>query len=586
MVEQQRRFDEDWRVRVVQTPQSVGLPFAPSDHATLAWAVLARAPRVALCGLLAELASALECRGTDHTFVVPLSRVLSLPTIYRQRLIASARGGEPVLDPKAVRWILCEIAAGEACELEALARWQPVVGTSLDIAKRVLFPLLGGTDAAPTYEQVLTAVWLLHDDFHGTEHDFDSKDGIVSGVTALGCATSADGTWQAVTERWRAIWSTPDDHRVVAGQATPPSVVRSKYADELGLDPVSWLAGIWLICMKWSMAVQPTWAAQGLRLATIEDELMRLRTETDDICLGSGFRRAFDRYLVADIETFGSEVRHWAPTHRGLGSLPQTESLACRNFPVLRLPGDVLVPISVNLVGERAAILHRWLLRDHFRGFQALNSAVGHMFEAYLDDHLVGTVGHNYRIISEAEISAVLGDDSRCDLIVVQGSEWLFLEVSLQTISRMAADGELSSLDELLLRYHHEADQVERTIARAGEIARAYGLALPRVSVMAVVVDTAAPHSPALMGRLWRMRPDRNPRFVVGVRELEGLASLAAIGWSMPLAVHRWQHQPEEGPLSVVSEKLGHMTRPRDHVTPEHLMAWLSDLPRDDNAAA
>jgi hypothetical protein len=111
------------------------------------------------------------------------------------------------------------------------------------------------------------------------------------------------------------------------------------------------------------------------------------------------------------------------------------------------MPGGALIPISLDLIGERAASLYRWLLKGPLGGRKSVGDVVGRLFEAYLDDQLTSTLGDTHRVLGEAEIRAVLGDDSRCDLIVVHGSEWLFLEVSLQTLSRGIAAGNVAALD-------------------------------------------------------------------------------------------------------------------------------------------
>lgn len=250
LAEQVRRFEEDWRTKTVFTPWAVRYPFDEATHAKVGWAVLARIPREQLMGALALLSSVFECQGQDPQFLEMFVRSMALPPAYRNKLLGAARGGQPILDPKSLRWILTEIAAADDAELSQRAAWRPVPNSDEELLVRALLPLLLG-DGLPRWTHLRTALWLLGDSFHGAENPMSTEEGILAGVTALGCSTAQQGAWLPTLERWNDIWSTPDNHRAVQASSAPPTTMRQAYAQQLGIDPVSWLAEVTFIVLRW-----------------------------------------------------------------------------------------------------------------------------------------------------------------------------------------------------------------------------------------------------------------------------------------------------------------------------------------------
>lgn len=576
LAEQQRRFALDWRTKVVFTPASIGHPFGGTVHARIGWAILARLDRFEGIAHLGLLASVFECRGRDPQFQAGFAVRMGLPRLYRNKLLTAARAGQPIVDPKALRWMLTELAAADDAELDRLAQWRPAPGSDDELAVRALAPFLFGNRSA-TWEQFRLAVWLLGDSFHGAGVSFADRDGILGGVTAVGYVTCEGDGWHSLLDRWAAVWAVPDTHRAVQGCSEPPSAVRKDYETALGLDPVSWLTGVSFVALRWWMSFRPDAMARGIPFPLGLEEVTQYGAGVDAIELSDEFRVALRKHLVISVEDFCAEVQAKRGAYGGIGSLPQHDQMSCRNHPILELPNGMLAPMSLNLIGERAAVLHRWLLNK--RGARHAAGRVGHMFEAYIDDVVATTSVGGHRVLSEAEITSVLGSDTRCDLAVVNGTEWLFIESSVQTIARTVAEGDVAGIDALCLRYHDEADQAEATAARAAELAAAYNLPKATSTAYVVVVDNSAPHSPALMARMHELRPGRNPRFVVSAGELEGLAALARLGWSLPGAVHRWRSQTQEGPISTVSAGLARLIRPAHGLTREELDRWVANLP-------
>ena len=577
-VHQRRQFDRSWRIETVCTPHETGLAISPTEQSEVGWAVLARANKVNAIEVLALLACRLEIVGRDP-FVVGLVEQMGLPAPYYGRLLAAARGGQPVFDPKALRWMIAELVAAEQSELEARANWTPAGHSGADLLASAWFPWLRSPTGRPTTADVLRAIWLLHEDFHGAEGSFTDPDGVLAGITALGYATAQEGSWLPKLDRWSRIWDVDDSHPAVQTASHAPSALRAIFTSVLGLTPSEWLAGTWFVCCEWLVRIPPNG-----RLRMQPDELYAPTLDGHQIDLSAEFTKAFDEHLVDDLDNVGMEVRRTVG-YRGLGTLPQTDPVACRNRPVLRIPDGSLVPISLELVADRAAVLWRFLLPARLKGARSGIAALGYQFEAYITDMLQTRIGPRHRVLTEADISSVLGDETRCDQVVVHGDEWLFIENSLITLNRGVAGGTLSAVENLCQRYHAEADQASATAAQADRLAAAFGLPKPRMSTILVVTDNPAAHSPALMQQLWEQRPDRNPRLLCSARELEALVELAAIGWSMPGAIVGWQHQEVEGPLQTAIHNMAGIASSTVS-PPTSVQEWLARIPRRRAPAA
>jgi hypothetical protein len=95
-----------------------------------------------------------------------------------------------------------------------------------------------------------------------------------------------------------------------------------------------------------------------------------------------------------------------------------------------------------------------------------------------------------------------------------------------------------------------------------GDLVHAYNLPAVRSWTYLVVTDQALPANPALADALRRIRPDRHPRFVCSIDELELLLDAGARGWSVPGMVRTWQAGALEQTLAA------HLHRAIISVTP------------------
>jgi hypothetical protein len=161
------------------------------------------------------------------------------------------------------------------------------------------------------------------------------------------------------------------------------------------------------------------------------------------------FVTAFRRHSIATVSQFTDAIRREAAdTYSGLGSLPQTDSVACRNHPVVELSDGSVIPLSVELVAEPATSLHRLLLGTRSKA----TSAFGRIFEAYVADQL-DLLRRRHLVVSEAERTGVLGQSRRCDALVAQIGDYLAIEASVQNLARTVAAGDIASIRTMAERY-------------------------------------------------------------------------------------------------------------------------------------
>ena len=184
LVEQQRRFDRDWRITEVFTPFSVRWPFSSKAHARVALAILARLGRFEAIARTATYACIFESSADDPLFMEEFAKATGLRRQYMNKLVAAAKAGRPLIDPKALRWILTEIAASDDTELAEMAAWHPTTGSADELLVEWVAPVLLGS-GAPGWDEFRAALWLLGDSFHGTEAPFVGQDGMLAGFTAI-----------------------------------------------------------------------------------------------------------------------------------------------------------------------------------------------------------------------------------------------------------------------------------------------------------------------------------------------------------------------------------------------------------------
>lgn len=577
-VVRERQFDQEWRTQEFCTAKSLGVPVEDSTLAQVAWAVLCRLDRAETVRLLSQLSQIADRYRTDPTVLESLVHQMKAPPLLAGPLLAAARGGQPLLYSRAVTWILRELLSADDDERADRASWRPSGFDDVSLVAHAWFPTLR-TAASPRSDEVLLATWLLHQVFHGAEDTTGQPDHILSMVTSLGFRFGDGSAWFQMLDRWRSIWLIADDHPALSDTPVPPSTLRTIYESKLGLAPVAWLAGCWAICVRLWMEL----GGELPRTAGVPDEFFRLPMEDDPIQMSGEFVVAFRRECVASLAVFAQEARAEAgPSYDGIGTLPQSDSLATRNHPVIELPDGTFKALSVDLVAERAVSLHRFM----FGGARSRNSsAMGKLFEAYVAD-LIDRLRGRHLIFTEADIAAFSGSSQRGDALIGYGEDYLAVETATQTLSRAIAAGSVPSIRNMAERYQHEADQAVATLKTFREQAQTLGVPAPVRATHLVVTETPLPHTPAFVRSLHDVDPTRTPKFVCGVHDFEFLVELGVRGWSVPGAVLGWQQTPNAAPLRTTLTEMTRTLPPMAAANPSLVDAWITDAPRVNHRSA
>jgi hypothetical protein len=456
-------------------------------------------------------------------------------------------------------------------ERDRRATWRPGGHDEASLVARAWFRSLRG-DRPPAPDEVLLATWLLHESFRGADTHMMDADRILGAVTSMGFGGGHAGAWWPRLDRALTMWTTPDTHPAVEDSPLAPSVLREIYSHKLDLPVEQWLAGNWALCIRWWLGMEsiPT------HPVTIEPtELSRFPMEDAPNVFTDQFITVFRRHSVTTLSEFTNAIRREAgPTYRGLGSLPQTDSLACRNRPVVELSDGSVIPLSVELVAERATSLHRLLLGGRGRA----RSSFGRIFEAYVADQL-DLLRQRHLVVTEAELTGVLGQSRRCDALVAQVGDYLAIETSVQTLPRTVAAGDVTSIRTMAERYQAEADQAVATVSRLPTVTAALGHPAPTRATYLVVSDTPVPYSPAFMAELRNLRPKRTQKFICGIAEFELLVQLGIRGWGVPAAITAWQTKPETTPLEAHLGHLAEILGPDFEFDTDLVERWVRRLP-------
>ncbi len=476
--------EREWGVKVFATPNKLGFDFSAAAMADVAWTVLCRVPRNVMSGWLAELAQFVDQNRADASAWEQLAIAMAPPEALAGPVLAAARAGEPLMHPRGVLWIFRELLVVTDEELHRRARWVPDGLDERSVIGEAWFACLCDDDA-PTFNQVLLAVWMLHESYHGADNKAVDIEGFLSLTTEMGYRFGRPGGWLAALNRWLAIWAIPDDHPSVADAPMTPSTLRSAFSTKLGLPVDQWLAGHWALCMRWISDPR-----EGGAMGSSAKALFRFPLSTEEIRLSDDFVAAFRKHTLRSLDDLRAEIckRDVKGVYSGLGSLTQSDSLACRNHPVVELPDGSIYPLSLDLFADRATTLHRLLLGH--RGREA--TTAGRMFEAYIGDQL-DLLTANHRVVGEAELSSVGDQLARCDALIINDCDYLAIETSFQGLSRGLASGDPEAIAAMADRYQTEADQAVATIDRLPAIRQQLGLPAPSSATFLVVTEPPSP---------------------------------------------------------------------------------------------
>jgi hypothetical protein len=211
-------------VRCNLTPGLLGVPFGVADLDAVAWAVLRRCPLSALVEMLAELAFAVDILGSPGLVDRAIAERLGLPGELQAGLRGAAHHGSPLLDPRCLRWIIRELAAAKAAGQNGGPEpWEPA-GLAQEAIARVLFPIILGTGGARLrFEEVLRAVWLLHEGFELGGDTAAEADRAMSIVAAYTFGVHRSTGMLRFLDRSRRLLAVDDTHPAVAGSRRCPA---------------------------------------------------------------------------------------------------------------------------------------------------------------------------------------------------------------------------------------------------------------------------------------------------------------------------------------------------------------------------
>jgi hypothetical protein len=580
-------WDRSFLVRNNVTPRALGLPFEAADLAAVAWAALARCPAHQLVRVLAGLAFRADVLGPGSDLERALAELLELPGDLQPRLRGAVSTGSPLLDPRCLRWIIRELAAAQvAGQAAGRSRWEPAILAHEAIA-RVLFPVtLQANSSAFPFQEVLRAVWLLHEGFQLGDDTTAEADRPMSLVAAYTYGVQQSGGMLRFLDRGRRLLEVDDAHPAVARFSPPPSALREEFTRQTGLTTTQWVHGAAAVAVRYFL-----WVANARpHLATL-DQLMEVELP---VRLSASFRNLVDRELVTTLDDLGHAVlaelrRGGGVVYAGLGSVPKHDSRAMRDRPVLRGGDGLLHPLGFGLLLDRIVDLPRYVVERSGRvgGDRLLRNVLGHAFEAYASDRIVELRGR-HQVLTEHQLTAVLGPHARRgDAVIGYCGDYVLVEISVQALNRGIAAGDPVSITRRCAGYHAKADQAEAMARRLGELVRAYDLPAVRSWTYLVVTDQALPTSPALADALRRIRPARNPRFVCGVDELELLVDAGHRGWSVPGMVNSWKTGALEQTLAAhLHRQVLSLTPLEDRETTPVTDDWLTGLPTDDPQVA
>ena len=563
-------IDAEWQMKVFTTPTSIGLPWSADVLADVGWAVLCRLPRNVAARWLAELAFFIDAQPTEPSTWPHIADLVAPPPALAGPLRAGVQGGNPIMHPRGVLWILRELLAVSDAERSERSAWLPDGLDERSVLGESWFSCLCD-DEAPTFNQALLAVWLLHESYHGANFDGVDTDSFLSATTELAYRFPRADAWDARLERWLSIWSTSDHHPSVVDSPITPSELRRRFRDQVGLPIEQWLAGNWAMCFRWRASF-----GQPRPIGVDASELFQFPLEGDPVEFSDEFVHAFRSTAVRTVDQLADEVRREArSTYTGLGSLNQADSLACRNHPVLQFPDGTFYPLSIQLVADRACSLE-WL---QWGGRSTAAISIGQCFEAAVADELISLNAHDHRFVAEADLASVSDGQSRCDGLLMHGSEYLAIEISFQNLSRAIAEGDRAAIRKLAERYQAEADQAVSTVDKLTDVSHRLRLPTATSATFLVVAETTIALTPLFLQEMHALRPDRTPKFLCSADDLELLVELGRTGWSVPTAIRSWQSAPGLASLSTHLVQLATIKAPRPQ-SGNAVRRWIHNFPR------
>ena len=235
---------ERWRIATFLTPSSIGLTYSFDSLSRAGLRVLASVmDRETLIRWLARLLVALEANGHGSRLEVELAKEMGLPGPLGPSLVSRVSRDQPLFGPACIRWLLSEVLAAPAPPFG-----MPRRGNAGKEIEEFLFPSVAA-GRAPTRQELLRAVFVLHEDFHpgpiGSGR-YTQLDWVLGATTASAFGVHLYGLPEHRVLRARRMWLAPDGHPSIPMTEFRPSDLRDEFQAQTGatIDLVMSLASV------------------------------------------------------------------------------------------------------------------------------------------------------------------------------------------------------------------------------------------------------------------------------------------------------------------------------------------------------
>lgn len=541
-VDFEKRFRASMPIEMLLTPEVV-LPEFDDDVAVgAAWRVLSCSEPEFVAFIAAQV-SLVQETAAAHDHLPALVDSLPLPPRARSTLKAAAEEKRPLFDQRVLRDTIAECAAAHAA---GTWRSHPTVTDNEAIILSALFPpALVSLRSVPA---IITALWLMQ---AGSAFEDPEHDDAFAMVSALGYQSVARRLeWLDEGDRLARQWEVPDSHPSAARANPAPSVLRAHVGAEIGVSPTELIAGAALVVSASAIEVMRRGSA------VIADEQWGVGPLRE---ISPTLRDALHEQLTIDFDALGHEVLVAAgETYSGMGTLEMSASEILRANPLVRF-GDAVVPVGFHATVVGAGLAAR---NAALTAAGAPGPTLGHMLEGATIDALA-SLGGLHTVITPDRIDEVVPRGAkRCDVIIIHGRRWLLVEIGSLTPNPRERVGTLRDLHRRCRDYHAKLDQAAETLPHIDAIAAHIGVPGPQsVSMMLVAADPIF-GTPPFLDALKQERPDRQPRFVVSVAEVDLLARIGSLT-DVPLQVELWQSNEQHSSLSASLTRVLNILRPQ-----------------------
>ena len=415
--------------------------WASSDIlAQASWTFLKRWVSEDLIKLCARLACLTELNYSNMEFWQMIVQEMYLPDDLnlKPRVCANLEQNNPLFNHHCVRMVMQHLAMLYYFNEDHTETGSRCDQSELDAASgisQLLFPESDEANMLTIAQQILTALWILHDRYYD-EKTFTATKSTETALEALHeerYIISSPVRWLERLRTYWGMWSIPDDHPSVIGKVVP-STMRQEFYDVIGEYPVKLIQNL---CAQLSNALDPTEPKWD-----VDDDLLQM----------------LYKHTNQDVISFSRESTEAASEG--------DTYLACIKWPFLVFADGEPILHSTEFLVSQTCDLY-W---SHVANFDS--DKLGPLFEAHVCNYISEALGDNgrYIILSSAELEAVAdsilprrGQSLKsCDVLIydTQTGNYLFVEIGIQRISRAALRGRPGEAANRVSRLEKKLEQV------------------------------------------------------------------------------------------------------------------------------